>query len=69
MKSKHSNVSNGSWTMLELGETVELTVDGEGSFQGVVEVMTENGEIVWLVDPLGQRRMFHVEEACIAPTM
>lgn len=60
------SVASAAWTTLEPGQSVDLLLNGISHFRGVVDVMTENGEIVWLKGPLGERRMFHVGDGYVA---
>ncbi|MFJ4029924.1 hypothetical protein ACIPWF_21520 [Paenarthrobacter sp. NPDC089989] len=53
------NVPSLPWPTILAGRIAELVSHGETLFRGVVDIVTEDGETVWLIDLLGERRMFH----------
>ena len=50
------------WRELEEGQTVELVRNGVCYFAGRLEMKTDDGKIVWLMSPCGERRLFHMED-------
>ncbi|SKB43761.1 hypothetical protein SAMN05660473_00684 [Arthrobacter sp. 49Tsu3.1M3] len=66
MTKSPSTVIGASWTTLEPGQSIDLFLNGVSHFSGVVDARTENGEIIWLIGPQSERRMFHVGEGCVA---
>jgi hypothetical protein len=51
-----------TWSALELGDTVNLNRNGVECHRGVVEDRTEDGKTIWVIDKIGHRRMFHIED-------
>jgi hypothetical protein len=48
------------WDSVQAGDSVELRKDGSVAFSGVIDAQTADGEIVWVVESPGARRLFHV---------
>jgi uncharacterized protein YijF (DUF1287 family) len=51
-----------TWSALELGDIVNLNRGGVECHRGVVEDRTEDGKTIWVIDKIGHRRMFHIED-------
>ena len=51
-----------TWTALQSGDVVSLTRDGAECHSGVVDDRTDDGRTIWVVDKIGHRRMFHIED-------
>lgn len=51
-----------TWSAIELGDVVNLNRDGVECHRGVVEDRTEDGRTIWVIDKIGHRRMFHIDD-------
>lgn len=51
-----------TWTALQRGDAVNLNRDGVECHSGVVDDRTDDGRTIWVVDNIGHRRMFHIED-------
>ena len=51
-----------TWTALQSGDVVSLNRDGVECHSGVVDDRTDDGRTIWVVDKIGHRRMFHIED-------
>ncbi|TLM88201.1 hypothetical protein [Pseudarthrobacter sp. NamE5] len=50
------------WHDAEVGEKVSLTRAGRTEYTGVVDAKTAEGEVVWVHNPVGGRRLFHIRD-------
>lgn len=50
------------WTSLEPGDNVLLRMHGFVHHRGTVDDRTEDGSTIWVVDRIGDRRLFHIED-------
>lgn len=50
------------WNSLEPGNEVSLTLQGFEYYRGTVDDRTEDGRTVWVIDRIGDRRLFHIED-------
>jgi transcription elongation factor len=51
-----------TWTALQPGDVVNLIRGGMECHKGVVDDRTEDGRTIWVIDQIGHRRMFHIED-------
>lgn len=50
------------WNSLEQGDHVILSQGGVPCHQGSVDDRTEDGQLIWVTDDIGHRRLFHIED-------
>lgn len=50
------------WSSLEQGDKVILAMQGLHYHTGVVEDLTADGRTIWVVDAIGDRRLFHIDD-------
>ncbi len=50
------------WTSIQRGDIVTLHRHGVQCLKGTVDDQTEDGRIIWVIDGLGDRRLFHIED-------
>ncbi|WP_285251194.1 hypothetical protein [Pseudarthrobacter sp. fls2-241-R2A-168] len=55
-------VDQKRWDQVSSGDTVEVCLDGIPIERGDVELASENGDVVWVVVSLGERRLFHKDD-------
>jgi len=51
-----------TWTALQRGDVVNLNRNGVECHRGFVDDRTDDGRTIWVVDKIGHRRMFHIED-------
>lgn len=51
-----------AWKALQRGDVVNLTQGGVECHRGLVDDRTEDGRTIWVIDTIGHRRMFHLED-------
>jgi len=51
-----------TWTALQRGDVVHLNRAGVECHSGFVDDRTEDGRTIWVIDKIGHRRMFHIED-------
>ena len=51
-----------SWKALALGDVVSLTLHGFEHYRGTVDDRTEDGGVIWVIDLIGERRLFHIDD-------
>jgi hypothetical protein len=47
------------WDKVARRDVVEVSFDGKFVQTGIVDECTSDGDFVWLLDSLGERRLFH----------
>ena len=47
------------WDKVARHDVVEVSFDGKFVQMGIVDECTSDGDFVWLLDSLGERRLFH----------
>jgi hypothetical protein len=52
------------WASLEQGDAVTLSQRGVECHKGLVDERTEDGQTIWVIDKIGDRRLFHIEDDC-----
>ncbi|MEV7607832.1 hypothetical protein AB0N65_20565 [Paenarthrobacter sp. NPDC089322] len=50
------------WSSLERGDEVVLALQGFHYHAGVVDDRTADGRTIWVVDDIGDRRLFHIDD-------
>ncbi|MBP2267786.1 hypothetical protein J3A64_003250 [Pseudarthrobacter sp. PvP004] len=50
------------WTSLERGDIVTLYRRGVRCHTGAIDERTEDGRTIWVIDGIGDRRLFHFED-------
>ena len=53
-----------TWASLQRGDTVTLSQRGVECHKGLVDERTEDGQTIWVIDKIGDRRLFHIEDDC-----
>lgn len=62
MASKKNTANGSSWEDVQVGDQVQLDSSGHVAFAGRVDARTADGEIIWVHNPVGGRRLFHVHD-------
>lgn len=62
MISKKSLISGSVWDDVQVGDIVQLINNGRTSHVGEVDARTPDGDIIWVGDPIGGRRLFHMHD-------
>ncbi|MDQ0680518.1 hypothetical protein QFZ30_003900 [Arthrobacter pascens] len=52
------------WASLQRGDAVTLSQRGVECHKGFVDERTEDGQTIWVIDKIGDRRLFHIEDDC-----
>ena len=52
------------WASLQRGDAVTLSQRGVECHKGLVDERTEDGHTIWVIDKIGDRRLFHIEDDC-----
>ena len=52
------------WATLQRGDAVTLSQRGVECYKGLVDERTEDGQTIWVIDKIGDRRLFHIEDDC-----
>lgn len=50
------------WTSLEPGDLVTLGRQGFAHYSGRVDERTADGRTIWVIDRIGDRRLFHIDD-------
>ena len=50
------------WNSLERGNEVSLHLHGFEYYKGTVDDRTADGRTIWVIDRIGDRRLFHIED-------
>ena len=50
------------WKSLEPGDAVALSHGGFVYHRGTVDDRTADGQMIWVVDRIGDRRLFHIDD-------
>ncbi|MDQ0079076.1 hypothetical protein [Arthrobacter oryzae] len=50
------------WTSLQRGDVIILCRQGVECYKGSIDERTEDGRTIWVIDQIGDRRLFHVED-------
>lgn len=45
-------------------DVVEVSCDGRFVQRGTVDECSTDGDVVWILDSLGERRLFHEHDGC-----
>jgi hypothetical protein len=63
MTSKKRNLVEGfAWDDVQVGDEVRLSAHGQVAHAGEVDARTLDGDIIWVHNPVGGRRLFHIED-------
>jgi hypothetical protein len=57
------------WKSLERGDVVALSLGGFEYRRGTVDERTADGRTIWVIDRIGDRRLFHIDDGydlCVA---
>ena len=52
------------WATVQRGDAVTLSRRGVECHKGLVDERTEDGQTIWVIDEIGDRRLFHIEDDC-----
>ena len=52
------------WASLQRGDAVTLSQRGVECHKGLVDERTDDGQTIWVIDKIGDRRLFHIEDDC-----
>jgi len=50
------------WNSLEAGDVVSLSLRGFEYHRGTVDDRTADGQTIWVIDRIGERRLFHIDD-------
>ena len=50
------------WASLQRGDAVTLSQRGVECHKGLVDERTDDGQTIWVIDKIGDRRLFHIED-------
>ena len=56
------SVREATWTSLEPGDLVTLGRQGFEHYSGRVDDRTADGRTIWVIDRIGERRLFHIDD-------
>ena len=60
MTSKKNRDEASNWDDVQVGDRVQLGSSGRTEYVGEVDARTAGGDIIWVQDPVGGRRLFHI---------
>lgn len=52
------------WASVQRGDAVTLSQRGVECHKGLVDERTDDGQTIWVIDEIGDRRLFHIEDDC-----
>lgn len=56
------SVRESTWKSLEPGDLVTLGRQGLEHYSGRVDDRTDDGRTIWVIDRIGDRRLFHIDD-------
>ena len=56
------SLREGMWSSLEPGVLVTLGRQGYEHYSGRVDERTADGRTIWVIDRIGDRRLFHIDD-------
>jgi hypothetical protein len=56
------NCGGSNWDDVQVGDRVQLGSSGRTEYVGEVDARTADGDIIWVQDPVGGRRLFHIHD-------
>jgi hypothetical protein len=56
------SIREAAWTSLEAGDLVTLRRQGLAHYSGRVDDRTADGRTIWVIDRIGDRRLFHIDD-------
>lgn len=56
------SLREATWTSLEPGDVVTLGRQGFEHYSGRVDERTADGRTIWVIDRIGDRRLFHIDD-------
>lgn len=62
MISKENRVGVPLWDDVQVGDLVKLRSSGRMEYSGEVDDRTPSGDVVWVTNPMGGRRLFHIHD-------
>lgn len=62
MTSKTIFIKDASWDEVQVGDIVQLVDSARTKYIGRVDARTPDGNIIWVHDPVGGRRLFHIQD-------
>lgn len=62
MISKENRVRVSLWDDVQVGDSVKLRSSGRMEYSGEVDDRTASGDVVWVTNPVGGRRLFHIDD-------
>ncbi|SEQ80980.1 hypothetical protein [Arthrobacter sp. OV608] len=60
MTSKTKRAGASGWDDIQVGDSVQLGSSGRTEYAGEVDARTADGDIIWVHNPIGGRRLFHI---------
>jgi hypothetical protein len=60
--SKMSSKKGSGWDDVQVGDTVQMVCNGRTEYVGKVDARTSDGDVIWVHDPVGDRRLFHIHD-------
>ncbi len=60
MTSKTNCDGASNWDDVQVGDRVQLGSSGRTEYAGEVDARTADGDFIWVQDPVGGRRLFHI---------
>lgn len=62
MPSKTNFVKSSTWDDVQVGDEVQLCASGRTEYAGEVDARTMDGDVIWVHNPIGGRRLFHIQD-------
>jgi hypothetical protein len=60
--SKTKRAGAPGWDDIQVGDSVQLGSCGRTEYAGEVDARTADGDIIWVHNPVGGRRLFHIHD-------
>lgn len=58
----HNGGRTHSWMSLLPGDNIALFESGNRVCNGFIDDRTDDGTVIWVVDVIGGRRLFHIDD-------
>jgi hypothetical protein len=62
VESRESSNRIRRWDQVSPGDTVEVCMDGRYVQRGNVDLTSADGDLVWVIVSIGERRLFHKDD-------
>lgn len=62
MESTETTGYHGRWDRVSPGDAVEVCLDSIRIHRGNVQLASADGDVVWIIVSLGERRLFHKDD-------